>query len=55
MDWMRNKYANDYKRKMANVRESVDHLYKALGIVRVVPDVPATRRHDIEKERTIKL
>jgi hypothetical protein len=55
MDWMKNRFAADYKRKMANMRESVDHLYKALGICRTVPDAPATRRYSIEKERTIKL
>ena len=55
MNWMQNKYSADYKVKMRNVRESVVRLYEALGIVRLVPDAPATRRYSIEKEKTIKL
>lgn len=55
MDWMHNRFAGDYKAKHKNLVESVDRLYAALGIVRRVPDVPATRRYSIEKEKMIKL
>ena len=49
MDWMNNRFAGDYKAKHKNLIESVDRLYAALGIVRGVPNYPATRRNDMDK------
>ena len=55
MDWMHNKYTADYKRRYADLTAGVNRLYEALGIVRGVPDVPATRRYDLDKGRVIDL
>ena len=55
MEWMHNKYTADYKRKYADLTAGVNRLYEALGIVRHVPDVPATRRYDIDAGKTINL
>ena len=55
MDWMHNRFAADYKRKYANLVEGIDRLYGVLGIVRDVPNAPATRRYDLDKGKTIKL
>lgn len=55
MDWMNNRYSPDYKVKYKNLVEGINRLYGVLGIVRHVPDAPATRRYSIEKEKMIKL
>ena len=55
MNWMLNKYSAEYKKKYADMTAGVNRLYSALGIVRDVPDVPATRRYDLDKGRVIDL
>lgn len=55
MDWMHNRYHADYKRKYADLCQGIERLYGALGIVRLVPDVPATRRFDLDLGKTIDL
>lgn len=55
MNWMNNRYAPDYKARHKNLVDGINRLYDALGIDRRVPDIPATRRYDLDKGRTIKL
>ena len=55
MDWMRNRYTADYKQKYADLTAGVNRLYNALGIVRDVPNVPATRRYDLDSGKVINL
>ena len=55
MDWMHNRYHADYKRKYSNLCQGIERLYGALGIVRLVPEAPATRRFELDKGKTINL
>lgn len=55
MDWMNNRYSPEYKVKYKSLVEGIDRLYGVLGIVRHVPDAPATRRYDMDAGKVIKL
>ena len=55
MNWMQNKYAPDYKRRIKAMSDSIDRVYDALKICRSVPSAPPTRRYDLDKGKVVHL
>ena len=55
MKWMGSIYNAGYGMKMRDMNESITRLYDALGINRIIPDTPATRRFELDKGKTINL
>ena len=55
MNWMLSKHNAGYGVRLRDMNESINRLYDALGILRRVPDVPATRRYELDSGKTINL